>query len=569
MPLAIELAAARVRLLRVEHILARLKDHMDLLDGGRRVGPPRHQTLRATIDWSYNLLPPEEQRLLRRLAIFSGGFTLEAVESVCDEDKPGRSIESLAQLVKKSLVVAVRSPGREARYDLHETIYQYAWARLEEEGAANRLLDRHVDYFFRQAEQAQPHLYFDYLKAYREWWETEYSNLRAALSRAFAGQASGLEAALPLSARLASYWAFGGPLSEGHYWLKLALKEMRGAPVPVRAALFLNAGFLSFLQGDPQGVTLVLKSLPLYRRLEDDRGVCRVYVLLGNWALEVEGDVEKAKALYNQALARAVVLHDSVLIFRAFLGLGDSALIAGNYSLAREYSEKMLPYAHDIEERRAAKYLLASITLKEQDYEQATALLLEALALARSMNGVWYISNTLKSLGDIARVQRNYDRALSYYSDSLTIARANNLRTRISIVIGYLGHILLRRGDPRQGASHMRESLEIHRAIASQVGIAWNLWGFGLVAVLVNMPFRAATLYAAAETPLRNSGRELAAADIEDYARDVALVRNQLGDETFAAAWAEGQAMLPEQAIAYALENVEAEMLVTREPAPS
>lgn len=302
-PMALELAAARVRILRVEEIVARLDDRFRLLTGGNRAAPPRHQTLRALIDWSYDLLPPVEQRLLRRLSVFAGSFSLEEVEAVCDEENEGQVLDLLTQLVNKSLVVADRVSGERTRYTLHETIREYGLERLAEEDAVARMRDRHADFYRRLAEEAEPQLY----QATQIYWldqlEEKYDNLRAALNWTLIEHPANAETGLRLAAALAYYWEMRGILLEGHRWLSAALEKVDAASIPLRASFYLNAGNFWLKHGGEKRVVGADESLALYQRLEDERGIAWALRLQGNCVLFREHDLERATALFEQGLA--------------------------------------------------------------------------------------------------------------------------------------------------------------------------------------------------------------------------------------------------------------------------
>ena len=558
MPMAIELAAVKIRFLRVEQIVARLDNRFRLLVGGHRTAPPRHQSLQALIDWSYALLPPIERQLLRRLAVFANGFTLEAVEAVGDEENEGGTLESLTQLVNKSLVVADRALGREARYGLHETIRQYGLERLVEENAVEQMRDRHAAFYCRLAEEAEPQLY----KAAQIHWldqlEEKYDNLRAALNWTLVEHTSNAETGLRLAAALAYYWEMRGILVEGHRWLTAALENVNSVAIPQRAWFYLNAGNFWLEHGYFWGVsamTYARESLSLYQRLEDEKGIAWTLRLLGNCTLYSEGEVEQAASLFEQGLALAEELNDKALMTRIYQNLGRAKMFGGDNAAAAKLGEKGLTLAHETGDRNAVGYLsfhLGVTAIMQREYARAEAFLLEALAVCHDLKLPVNATKTLHALGSAARLHKKYDQAASYFQEYLAIGRGIAGFDTFASPLGELGHITARQGDSQRAVGFLRESIETARG--NRGDIIWALWGFGVVAAGLGRFRQAARLYAAVEQLLETTSWEvISPPGMEDYLGDIALVREQLSDADFAAAWAEGRAMSLEEAIAYAL----------------
>lgn len=291
LPLALELAAARVRLLTVEQIMVRLDDRFRLLTGGSRTVLPRQRTLQATIDWSYALLNEREQAVLRRLSVFAGGWSLEATEAVCADESvaQGDIFDALASLVDKSLV---RSAPQEAevRYLMLETVCQYTAHRLKESGETEAVRARHRDWYMALAEEAELQLIGPQQSIWLSRLEMEHDNLRAAL--AFSeGQSESVEAGLRLSGALRQFWVIHGHFTEGRHWLGRALEQTRlrhGAEVafPVaEAKALLAAGVLAHYQDEQETAgKLTAGSLTIYRQLGDQKGVADALHGLGNVA---------------------------------------------------------------------------------------------------------------------------------------------------------------------------------------------------------------------------------------------------------------------------------------------
>ncbi len=268
MPLAIELAAARVRTLSVGQIVERLEDPLKLLTGGSRKAEPRQRTLRGTLAWSYDLLSEPEQTLFGRLSVFAGGWTLEAAEAVGAGDGIERDevLDLLSELVGKSLVAAATEEVASTRFDMLETVRQYGWEQLEVSGEADIVRLRHAAFFLALAEAAEPDLKGSLQLARLEELETEHDNLGAALGWSLDG--GNKELGLRLAGALGEFWLMRGRLSEGRRWLQMALARGDASSTPLRVKVLNRAGSLAILQGDERATVLLEESLRLVKALE-------------------------------------------------------------------------------------------------------------------------------------------------------------------------------------------------------------------------------------------------------------------------------------------------------------
>jgi non-specific serine/threonine protein kinase len=389
-PLAIELAAARVNVLAVEQIAARLDDRFTLLTANNRTAVlPRHQTLRATIDWSYDLLSEKERTLFRRLAVFAGGFRLEAVETICagDDLEQNEILDGLARLVSKSLVVAEILEQRQARYHLLETIRQYAFNLLRESGEENKLRDRHLDWYLVLAEGSKAQWRGPKQKEVFDQLEIEHDNLRAALewSRLESGSA---EAGLRLGSALWRFWEIQDHLREGRQHLAdlLTLPEVQ-AHTAARAKALYGAGYLAMAQG-------------------------------------MENDYTISETLLEESLAIARELGEPQLIATAIYGLGVVARFRGDNERAVEQLEQSLTLFRQLDDRVGeyiSLYNLAEVAISRKDYEQALTFHEESLTLKRAQGDEWSIANSLMSLATLARLQSNYPRAMDLIQESLAL----------------------------------------------------------------------------------------------------------------------------------------------------
>jgi non-specific serine/threonine protein kinase len=504
-PLALELAAARVKALPVEKIAERLDDRFRLLTGGSRTAPPRQQTLRALIDWSYELLSEPERLLLRRVSVFAGGWTLEAAEAVCAggaEGTPGRAlaaegvtppatgpdkieawdvIDLLTSLVEKSLVGYEEQAG-EARYRLLETVRQYARDRLIETEEAASLRGRHRDWFLALAEQAAPELRAPRQREWLERLESEHDNLRLALEWCRA-EVTGAEAELRLAGALVWFWTMRSYLSEGRQYLEGALSRSR---VPA----------------------------------------------VGGW--------------------RAA----STLCMWALLGAGRLALLAGDYTTSRSFLQAGLDLARatgDPEGTATALFGLALRAAHTNDSEQATALAEESLVRARESGDAWLVAYCLQVLGLVARIRGDRERVTTLFRDSLALMRQVGDKWSMVFLLLNLGGVAQAEGDYEPARCAYQEGLAFSQELKDRRGMAWCLECLAEVAAAQSRPQRGARLMGAAEGLLDAIGASWPPNYVAGRERTMAAIRTALGEEAFAAAWAEGRALSLEEAIRYAL----------------
>ena len=384
LPLAIELAAARVKLLSPQAILGRLENRMQLLTGGARDLPSRHQTLRGTIDWSYELLEPPAQTLLARLAVFVG-FTLEAAEAVCavpGDVEADTIVDAVSSLVDESLVRQRESADGDVRFDLLETIREYALFRLVERKEVDDLRQRHAAYFLELAEAAEPELVGPDQAAWVRRLQDETGNLRAAMAWSLDG--GDLETGLRLAGVLFRFWSIRGELSEGRRWLEQALQRDADIAPAVRAKALFAAGYTALGQGDfAEAIRHFEASLELARQLRDDVAIAGCLVQLG-WLRLAQGESEQAVALSEESLERARRLGDNRTSSLALANLGDAAFAGGDSAGAAQLYEEALALRRDVGDRRIVADALLKLGRAQTvagDPERATASL-ERLALA-------------------------------------------------------------------------------------------------------------------------------------------------------------------------------------------
>ncbi len=522
-PLAIELAAARLKVMSAEQIAARLDDRFRLLTGGSRTALPRQQTLRAAIDWSYELLSEKERVLFRRLAVFAGGWTLRAAEEIVGvEGMDSREVvDLLLRLVDKSLVIVSEQSG-ETPYHMLETIRQYAHEKLVESGEWQPMRARHLDFFLKLAEEAEAKLRGAEQVLWLNRLEWEHDNLRAALQWSIENQGADpnrKDWALRLAGALSIFWYEHSHWSEGRRLLREALKRSKDASTSMRAKALVGAGYLALFQNDyEEAQTFLEQSLALYREQDDKRGIANTLFWLGM----VAGD-------------------------------------QGDYPRAVELVQESLDLRREIEDESGVAYslhLLGELARDHGDYSRERQLLEESLTLSRKLGDKWGIGLNVMGLGELALRQRAYELATALGEESLALWRELGDKRMSGIALETLGFAAHGKGDNVAARALLAEALRLLSELRDRWSIPRILEGSAAIASTEGSPERAARLFGAAEALREAANVPLPPADRADYDHNVAAVRAQLDEAAFAKAWAEGRAMTLEQAVEYALENV-------------
>jgi predicted ATPase/DNA-binding SARP family transcriptional activator len=612
LPLALELAAARVKLFAPAALLSRLQDRLTLLAGGGRDAPPRQRTLRDTIQWSYDLLEPEEQRLFRRLTVFAGGCTLEAAETVCAGDgiEAGDILEHLTLLVEKSLVVVDDRQIEESRYRLLETIRQYGAEQLGASGEERRLRERHRDWFLALAEKAEPFVGGENRGPLLDTFERELDNLRAALQWSREQGEAALE--LRLAAALILFWGSHAHWEEGRQWLEGALaRAASGIPQPdrvltrARALALRGAGQLATELGDHAAARARLEeSVRVGRQLGDREllawslwhlfyetgellvgeectalfreggnraGLVYALYLLGNRALH-GGDDAAARSHYEESLAIARQMGVKADLARPIAGLAVLAWRQGDYAAARSLYEETVALRREAGDLWLARYVnaLGSVICEQGDYERATALFEESLALSEENGHKRAIAGSLAGMGTVAWRQGDYEAARSLCEQALELFTEVGDRWGLAQTLTTLGAVALAQGDATRARSCLQQSL----TLASELETAWGsaaslgpwsklgssghvaecLEGLAGVAGAQAKPESAARLFGAAAAWRDAARAPVIPADRAEHERQVTSVRAALGEKRFSDAWAEGQSMSLKQAMAFALD---------------
>ncbi len=427
-PLAIELAAARVRVLAPDEISRRLADSFRLLTGGSRTALPRQQTLRATIDWSYRLLSESEKTVLLRLSVFNAGWALEAAEKVCSDEPLDEAciLDLLAALVDKSLAIYEPHAAGGGRYRLLETVRQYAREELAKSADAARARHRHLDFFLEQAEQAEPRLRGPDQARWLERLESDHENLLAALDWCDAAP-DGAQKGLRLAASLWRFWEIHGHQAVGTEAFDRALRRTGAeAPTPARAGALNGAGLMANMRGDYEVARASLEqALAIRRQLGDERGVAGSLSNLGVVANNM-GDQARARELHEESLAIRRQLQDRIGITTSLICLGNVARARGALDEARSLYEEGLAIQREFGDRYLAAHLTNNLGLvahREGKLAEARTWYEESLATRRGLGDARGVAGTLHNFAALARAEGRFTEAVAALAESLAALR--------------------------------------------------------------------------------------------------------------------------------------------------
>jgi predicted ATPase/class 3 adenylate cyclase len=519
LPLAIELAAARVKLLPPKAMLGRLGRRLKLLTGGARDLPERQRTLRGAIEWSHTLLDDGEKTLFARMAVFSGGRTLEAIEAVCDaqEDLAVDAFEGVSSLLDKSLLRQEEGQEGEPRFVMLETIHEFAREKLGESGEAEEIGRAHAEYFLALAEAAEPELMGADQVSWLERLEAEHDNLRAALSWSL--EVGDAESALRIGGALWRFWNVRGHFSEGRRWLAAALSDGEAAPSSLRARALLGLGYLALRQGDYLRVTEALEaSLALYREAKDRRGEAYALCFLGWIALD-RNELERAEGLLEESLA-----------------LSRAAGTARDVSVVLN--------------------ALAMLEVYRGDYERAAAMQEESLSLAREAGDIRSIAIYTTNLGMTAAVTGEYERAETFLQEALEVHRKIGADDMIAPSINLFGFLALSRNDLDRADELCVVALRELRERAQIPGIAFAMDILAGVAASRGEIQRAARLWGAAVGSREATGIPWLPEERAMIEPHTDAARARLDGLSWQEEWEKGRSMTLDQAISYALEGV-------------
>ncbi len=513
LPLAIELAAARVKVLSPSSMLTRLASRLQLLTGGSRDLPQRQQTLRAAMDWSHDLLSPAEQKLFRRLSVFVGGCNLEGVEAVCDSkgDLGVDLLDGMASMVDKSLLQQIEQQRGESRFMMLETIREYALEKLDASGEKALTKRTHAAYCLVLAEEEATEQSGAEVAEWVERLGLEHDNFRAALE--WLTETGNAEWGLRLGAALFRYWEMRENFAEGRDRLGKLLK-LPGAAARTKArsrALFA-AGVLAVEQGDYAATAaLIGESLDIARQLYDKQGIA---VCLNALAVNARdrGEVAVARSLFEESLVQWRALNDETAVARALSNLANVVKLQGDYVRARSLYAECHSIFRALGDRTGVAWSMnheGDVARDQGDYAGARALYEQGLSIFRELDDRWGIAGTLADLGSLAREQQNYPVAHSLH----------------------------------------RESIKIFQELDHKRGIARLLECFACSAAAQLEPQRSLRLAGAAAALRQNIGAPLTPAEQAKLEASLDPPRQALTNTAGVTAWLEGWALPPEKAV--------------------
>ena len=586
LPLAIELAAARVTLLPPVALLAHLKQGLMVLTGGARDLPDRQQTMHDAIAWSFHLLREREQRLFRELCVFTGGCTVEAVKAVCSDD--GDLLEELGALVDQSLVQSVETTQEEPRVRMLTTLREYGLEQAQAQGEIEALRRRHAEYYLSLAEQAK----LSFHRAEQGHWlarlEKDSDNLRAALQWALGHME--VVYGLRLSTTLWWFWYVRGHFGEGRHWLDLFLELPLPSKDQFPAAIYAEAqryaGRFAYEQGeysraavlfergltlydtlgDASGKALALaelelvasrqddlsraetlgtESLSLFRTLGQMGGVATVLNNLGD-VHHKQGAYQRAIAMYEESLALLRAIGDQVTVAGTMTNIGESAVECGDYVSAATRFDESMAICLEIEDQQHIAHnhrCQAYLCYLQTEYQQAKALGEESLACFRELGDSHGIIYLLNLLANVVLAQGDIVSASQLAEESIMLAQEHGERGAMAEARMTLARVAQVQGVAARASVLYSESLRQFAALGHRGKLAQGLEGLSLTLSTQEQGEDAARFFGAAAVLREAMGMPLHPADREAHERCISIMRAKLDEETFTAAWSDGQAM--------------------------
>lgn len=557
-PLAIELAAALVKMMSVGEIAAHLDDRFQLLTAENRTSQKRHQTLRAVLDWSYNLLGDAERLLFARLSVFSGGWTLDAAEAVCSGEGIERSaiLNLLARLVDKSLVII--TDGQ--RYGMLETMRQYGNEKLGEVGCQDWVVKQYLDYYLKMANVGDEKIRGPEQMEWLKWFEAERDNLSGAMEMAI-GSPTTLETGCELVCTLCWYWGMVGDFTVMKYWLEIALpRSAELGKTSTRAKTLFNAAFHSalgfnWLTAD-EVRTSIEESLELWQALGSGFNIeiAKCLTTLG-WIQGAEtadragfANLEQAIQLFKESNK----IWWQAWAFNLTIGLYlQEKRDHGFIQKALEEEVELWDRIGDRHNRASSILDLGRLALDQGDFLRAEAYLEQSLQTFREFGSKGYIFQCLESLGDTNRSLKKYEQAQACYQECIPLSHEILWDSALAQIYIKLGHIALHKGDAERAEACFQQAMEVCREFNLPYSRLLCVAGFASLAVNRKDFIRAAWLFGAFFAHLENLQPDLKSKGVEQMEIDgyLALCKSQLDAAAFEQAWNEGQTFTLEEAL--------------------
>jgi non-specific serine/threonine protein kinase len=537
LPLAIELAAARIKHLTPQTILTRLDHRLQLLTGGRHDLPERQRTLRGTIEWSYELLDEAQRTLFRRLCVFAGGFSLHAVESLCplEANPGGQLLDQITSLADKSLLTPVNAADDDPRFTILETIREFGLERLDESREASAIRKTHAEYFLTLAEQAEPEIWLKFDTRWIRRLTFELDNLRESLG--YFRRIGDNERLMRLAGSVTFFFTLSNLSSEGRQWLEGAHSSSETLQeTSLGARVLQGIGHHSWIMGDLDRAKSVLeRSVTIYRHLGNELQAASALDIL-SLVIESKGDNALAREMQSEVIAVLRKEGRRLDLARVFA----NAIEPLDDNAAREmYAESLRIFRETGNVFSIVRALrnFGFLEYRAGNYARAKEMFMEALPIARDMRFTWHISRILNFLGDIARCETMDEQASDWYTESRLVSRKGGNKGELAWALCGLGFVSLRQRDYSHAELLFEESISIHRLQRNKRGLAGCLIGLAAVTMNREMVDRAISYLRAVDIGVKGNPMLLLPAEKIEFEQVMNSVSKDAGEERFMQSW--------------------------------
>jgi len=553
-PLAIELAAARVNILATAQIAERLDDRFNLLTGGSRTALPRQQTIRASIDWSWNLISEAERTLLRRLTVFAGGWTLEAAESVCSEAgiEPQQVFELMNQLVAKSLVIAIRKPGQERRFQLHETIRQYAGEKLLQAGEEQNIRSRHLNYFLEFSSRAESALRGPQQVGWFSRFSDERDNLRGALEHA---SGSDLEAGLYLAGGLLDHW-YSFDVREGLDWTTKLIQSpgSQGFPHALARARLTQGNILWNMQKFDVARSIAEECLAVFRARGDRQGEYDSLMSLGRALQFLEG-MEQRSECHRQAVALARSIGD---VWRQAYALSMLGWDQRDPRRGCAHWQEAVALFRQVGDQLSLVHTLGILgftVLSDGDIESAEELLEEAYELSLQINAKYRFEFILTGKSQLCLLRGEYEKARAFLQEDCDMQKEVGNRMGYLWGRARLAHVALREGKVDEAHQMLVNVIKDFQADRNKNGLVFALEKLASLYVMIDKPEAASPLIGWSDATRKEIGDPRQRLQQDELDRDIAAILAKIGPPAYKDAYDAGQKTTIDEVVQYALHD--------------
>lgn len=544
-PLAIELAAARTKILSVEKIHERLDDRFSLLTGGKRTALPRQQTLKALIDWSYDLLAEEERILWSRLSVFSGGWTLEAAEEICSYETIDKDeiLDLLSQLTEKSVIIY---DELKERYRMLESIKQYGIEKLPN---GDEIFLRHLNYFLGLSQKVEPNIRTGNAKIWLGIIEADHNNFLSAID--WSANNNNSEKGGLVAVGLGEFWSIAGHYSTGIRLIENILQSSAAPDKSLRSKLLSWIGVFKWRHGDyEQSEKYHKENLAIGREIGDKRGIAASLNSLGIVSF-YRGDYEQAEKYSKESLAIGKETGDKRGIAVSINNLGNLSFDWGDYDQSEKYFKESLVILEEIGDKRGVAATinnLGNVSYERGDYEQAEKYYKECLAIRKEIGDQRGIAASMGNLGNVSSARGDYEQAEKYHEESLAIRKNIGDKFGFAKSMDNMGNVSFARGDYEQAEKYLKESLAMRKEIGDKRGIAETMNNLGNVSYARGDYELSVKVLSSSEKILQSIGGALGKNDQTKKDEIIAKFQEQLSDKEFNKYWEDGKELTLEEA---------------------